>query len=132
MWNGTNCVSDTNTALGGCMFGYDFEDTDIDPFPTDDYHGTHVAGTIAATKNNNRGIVGVAPQVKIMAIKSSLTTSNIIQGMHFAQYNGAKIINASWGSENPAFANDQAFKDAIAGFPGIFIAAAGNGGLDHV
>jgi len=79
------------------LHGYDFEHDDVDPLPTASYHGTHVSGTIAATKNNGIGVVGVAPQAKIMAIKSSLTTQNIIQGMNFAKNNGAKIINASWG-----------------------------------
>jgi hypothetical protein len=32
-----------------------------------------------------------------MAIKSSFTTDNILMGIDFAQNNGAKIINASWG-----------------------------------
>src|SRR5690606_19656666 len=34
------------------------------------WHGTHVAGTIAATQNNGIGIAGVANNVKIMAIRT--------------------------------------------------------------
>ncbi len=32
-------------------------------------HGSHVAGIIAAIKNNNQGVAGVAPRVKVMALK---------------------------------------------------------------
>lgn len=53
-------------------------------------------------------------------------------GMNFAKNNGAKIINASWGSDNPAFANDALLINAIRDFPGIFITAAGNGGIDGI
>ena len=49
---------------------------------------------------NNIGIVGVNPNAKIMAIRagsgSDLYTTDIIKAIGFAQYNGAKIINASW------------------------------------
>jgi len=100
--------------------------------PSSDTHGTHIAGTIAAQKNNTLGIAGVAPQTKIMAIKSSLTTDNIIMGINFAKNNGAKIINASWGSDEPAFAQDTLLASAIRDFPGIFITAAGNGGIDEI
>lgn len=132
MWDGTNCVSDTGGLLGNCHHGYDFEDDDTSPLPTTSAHGTHVAGTIAAVKGNNRGVAGVAPKAKIMAIKSSLTTANIIQSINFAKYNGAKVINASWGGSGSALANDQALISAIAAFPGVFVAAAGNGGIDNI
>lgn len=124
MWNGTNCKSSDGNQLGDCLHGYDFEDNDRDPLPTSNSHGTHLAGTIAAVKNNGKGIIGVAPRAKIMALKSSLTTTEIIKAIDFAEYNGAKIINASWGGTN----DDQLLKSAIASFPGLFIAAAGNCG----
>ena len=49
--------------------------------------------------NNATGVVGVNPNVKIMAIRAGsgndLTTDDIAEGFDFAKYNGAKIINAS-------------------------------------
>lgn len=35
----------------------------------DNGHGTHVAGIIAATMNNGKGVAGVAPNVTIMPVK---------------------------------------------------------------
>lgn len=136
MWDGSNCVSDTNTALGECNHGYDFEDVDKTPLPTNSSHGTHIAGTIAAIKNNSKGIIGVAPNAKIMALKSSLTTAENVKAINFAKYNGAKVINASWGDtfNNGAYSHyflDQALYNAIRDFPGLFVAAAGNDGQNH-
>lgn len=122
MWDGANCKDENGGALGGCIHGYDYENNDRIPLPTNDSHGTHVAGIIAATKNNSKGIVGVAPHAKIMAIKISYTTLDIVKSINFAKQNGAKIINASLGGPN----FDQALKDAIAQFPGLFITSAGN------
>ncbi len=133
MWDGANCVSDTNTILGGCNHGYDYEDGDKMPLPTTSPHGTHIAGTIAAVKNNNVGIIGVAPNAKIMALKSSLTTVENIKAINFSKYNGAKIINASWGSYGTTN-NDQydsALYNAIKDFPGLFVVAAGNYNYNH-
>lgn len=137
MWNGSSCVgqdSNGNTISGGCMHGFDFIDNDKIPLPTSDYHGTHVAGIIAAVKNNNKGIVGVAPNAKIMALKvdsptGGLSTSAIIAAINFAEQNGAEIINASFGG---IYEEDLAEKSAINSFTGLFIASAGNGGDDFI
>ncbi len=133
MWDGTECVDDVNAALGACNHGYDFEDEDKTPLPTTSTHGTHVAGTIAAAKNNAEGIVGVAPHAKIMALKSSLTTAEIVRAIGFAAYNGATVINASWGgaADSCDGAYDEALYAAIQGFPGLFVAAAGNDATEH-
>lgn len=128
MWDGTNCKDENGAALSGCNHGYDYEDIDKTPLPNTSSHGTHIAGTISAVKNNSTGIIGVAPQAKIMAIKSSLTTSDNVKSINFAKQNSAKIINASWAGEN----FDQVLSDAISSFPGLFIAAAGNGGEDGI
>lgn len=124
MWDGTNCKDENGSTMNGCNHGYDYEDNDKTPLPTTSSHGTHIAGTIGAVKNNGKGIMGVAPNIKIMAIKSSLTTAEIVKGINFAKQNGAKIINASWGSSN----YDQALKDGIDSFTGLFIVSAGNCG----
>lgn len=134
MRNGSTCKDNTwTTIIWWCLHGYDFADNDTNPYPVASYHGTHVAGTIAATANNNKWIIGINPNAQIMAIRagnSELTTAALIKGIDFARYNGAKIINASFGG--PGF--DNAMYDAINNFRGVgwlFIAAAGNAGINH-
>ncbi len=52
MWNGLSCKDYNGNVLGGCIHGYDFWNADLDPRPAfGDSHGTHIAGTIAATMN---------------------------------------------------------------------------------
>lgn len=69
------------------------------------WHGTHVAGTIAATQNNGVGIAGVANNVKIMALRvvpddSDELDSNIVESFLYAAKNGASVINCSFGKKN--------------------------------
>jgi subtilisin family serine protease len=113
--------------------GYDFVDDDSDPMPSFiDSHGTHVAGTIAAQMNNAKGIVGVAPYAKIMALKTDFKSSELINAIIYAEANGAQIINASWGSKSSSCTfYDQVMYNAIADFSGLFVAAAGNSGAEH-
>nr|MDA3802880.1 S8 family serine peptidase [Patescibacteria group bacterium] len=132
MWDGSECVDETGTTIsGGCLHGYDYENDNNDPSPNHQTHGTHVAGTIAASIDNSIGIVGVASNTKIMALEFDLTVSSEVKAIDFAIQNGAKIINASYGG----YTFSQAEKDAIARFRdagGLLIAAAGNGGVDGI
>lgn len=67
----------------------------------DPLHGTHVAGIIAAIRNNGLGINGVSPYAKIMAIRAVPNGDEYDKDIYFAvKYavdNGAKIINMSFG-----------------------------------
>ncbi len=110
---------------------------DGNPFD-DNMHGTHVAGTIGASGNNNRGVVGVAQSVKIAACKflsrsGSGANSDAIQCLeYFAALksrpnNPVNLIatNNSWGGGS----SSQALSDAIKAHEALgilFIAAAGN------
>ncbi len=97
MWVGRNATA----------YGIDTADGDNDPYPVQDDHGTHIAGTIAATANNGIGIPGIASGVKIMAIKvasdiaGSISDSSLISGINYAVENGADIINLSLGGPGP-------------------------------
>ena len=57
-----------------------------------------------------------------------MATSDIIKAIQFAQHNGARIINASFGGPG----NDPALYTAMQNFPGIIITAAGNGTNDGI
>ena len=144
--NGTPGVDDDGNGYVDDIYGYDFagaaytQPNDGDGDPNDiNYHGTHVAGIAGAVGDNAVGIAGLCWNVKLMALKTVaddvavagiLMTSDTIEAINYAVNNGAKIINASWGS--PEFS--QAEYDAIraAGEAGVLlVAAAGNAGSNN-
>ena len=136
MWDGTNCVDELGYAIsGGCIHGYDFYNNSNNPAPVLSSHGTHIAGIIAGEANNSAGIAGIGRKVKIMALKcedsnGSFDSVCIVKSIDFAIQNGAKVINASFGSGS--FSSSQ--YDAISRFRaagGIFVAGAGNESSDN-
>ena len=103
--------------------------------PNDDNgHGTHVAGIIGAAANNGLSHVGVAWNVRLMAVKVAdqfgfTTSADFIAGMHFAIDKGAKIINCSFGGSSYVQAEfDVLLKARTAGV--LVVAAAGNNGAN--
>ena len=97
-------------------------------------HGTHVAGTIGA-KDDANGVVGVAPGIRLHAIKvlgcsGSGSWSSVINGINYVAGTTARpaVANMSLGgSQNSAV--DDAVKGAVA--HGVFFAlAAGNSGAN--
>lgn len=127
--DGNGYVDDVN--------GWDFYNGDNTVFDAGDgdEHGTHVAGTIAAEGNNDTGVTGVNWRASIMPLKflgpNGGFTSDAIKAIDYAVAEGASISNNSWGGGGYS----QSLKDAItradaAGH--LFVAAAGNGGLDGV
>lgn len=94
-------------------------------------HGTHVAGIVAATGNNGIGVVGVAPEASLYAVKvlgnsGFGSTSDVIQGIQWAADN-AQIASMSFSSSSPSRAEQDAVNAARAkGL--VLIAAAGNSG----
>mgnify|MGYP000238539291 CR=1 FL=1 len=81
-------------------------------------HGTHVAGTIAAIKDNTLQVVGVAPQATLISVSNSLagTPNSRIRradGINWAWQNGADIISNSWGSAVQYDVIDDAIENAL-------------------
>lgn len=73
-------------------------------FPQQIDHGTHVAGTALALANNGQGICGIAPNCKFMPIqvadkKGMMTTSAVLDGILYALYQGADVVNVSLGNQ---------------------------------
>lgn len=98
--------------------------------PMDDQgHGTHVAGIIAAQAQNGVGGVGVAYNVRVMAIKAAqysgvLASSQVAQALYYAVENGADVINMSFGGYGYSSLMDDAL--AVAFNQAVLVAAAGN------
>lgn len=73
-------------------------------------HGTSVTSFIAASANQ-KGLVGVAPDVKLILIKQEyISDSRTIAAFEYAKSQGAKVINCSWGTANGP---SQALSDKI-------------------
>jgi subtilisin family serine protease len=94
-------------------------------------HGTHVAGIIAATRNNNMGMNGISDNTKIMVLRvvpdGDERDKDIANAIRYAADNGAIIINMSFGkalSPNKREV-DEAVKYAISKDV-LLIHAAGN------
>jgi len=131
-----NLMDDDSNGYIDDVRGWDFAFNDNNPMDVDG-HGTHVAGTIAATGNNNLGVIGVAwDKAKIMPLRflddtGSGATSNAILAIDYAVAENVKITNNSWGGLIPI--PSQALEDAITAFEengGLFVAAAGNSSLN--
>ena len=126
------CGPQRQTCGNGSWVGMDGEAQEADT------HGTHVSGIVAAATGNGTGIAGVAPDAKIMPIKSledgSGSFEEIAAGIRYAANNGADVINLSLGAIPGAQALtitglDSAVTDAIAHATSrgvLVVAAAGN------
>lgn len=67
----------------------------------DAMHGTHVAGIIGADRENREGIIGIAPNVQLMAVRAipdgDERDKDVANAIRYAVDNGAQIINMSFG-----------------------------------
>lgn len=99
-------------------------------------HGTHVAGIVAANRNNNLGINGVSSFVKIMGVRvvpnGDERDKDVANGIRYAVDNGARIINMSFGK---AYSYNKGVVDAAVKYAerkGVLIVhAAGNDNKDN-
>ncbi|MCY0947326.1 S8 family peptidase [Streptomyces antarcticus] len=110
-------------------------------------HGTHVAGTVAAAKNG-KGVIGVAPGVKISSVRiaepgsSLFFAENTVCGFMWAGDHGFKVTNNSyytdpWQFNCPDNADQAAIIEGVKraqeyaeGKGSLQVAAAGNSNLD--
>jgi subtilisin len=126
-----NDIDDDQNDLVDDVIGYDFVNGDSDPW--DDHgHGTHVAG-ITAAQAGNGGVIGVAPNAKIFALKvldaeGSGSFGAVIAALDWAVSESLDVVNLSLGStRDPGTAVETAFANAeAAGL--VIVAAAGNSG----
>lgn len=117
--------------IGGKNFVGKGLKVDANKWDDDNGHGTHVAGTIAAT-DNSVGVVGVAKEASLLGVKvldrsGSGYFSDIIAGIDYCVSQGADVISMSLGSSSDV----QTMHDAVdaADAAGVLVvAAAGNSG----
>ncbi|PKR76996.1 peptidase S8 [Halalkalibacillus sediminis] len=115
---------DLNVAGGHSVFG-------DSPYNDENGHGTHVAGTVGAL-DNNLGVVGVAPQANLYAVKvldgeGSGSYSGIAEGIEWSIQNGMDVINMSLGGSTSSSILEEysnlAYDEGL-----LVVAAAGNSG----
>ncbi|HEY9576068.1 MAG TPA: S8 family peptidase [Pseudobacillus sp.] len=117
----------SDLSIGGGTSTVDYTSSWID----DNGHGTHVAGIIAARRNGS-GILGVAPDAKLYAVKTMNqegegTLQDILEGIDWSIANGMDIINLSLGTEaNSRMMHDMINKAYQKGI--VVVGAAGNDG----
>lgn len=100
-----NFLDDDGNGYVDDVSGWDFVQNDATP--QDDYwHGTHVAGIIAASTDNGVGVAGVAPGVRLMSLKildatGDGATGDLISALAYAADNGAGVANLSLAYQQP-------------------------------
>lgn len=98
---------------------------------SEESHGTHGAGTIAAARGNEIGIAGIADSahVKIMVLKTVNGNrgigqyQSIVDAINYAENNGASICNLSLGT----YTDYKEIQNVISKSRMLFVAACGNG-----
>ena len=144
--DGYDFISDTNISNDGDGIDADPDDPgDSNLAGQSSWHGTHVAGTIAAASNNSTGIAGIAWDAKIMPVRvlgvGGGKTSDIVQGMYYAAglsnssgtlpTQTADIINMSLGGTESSTFEANAVSDIYdAGV--LVVAASGNDGTSEI
>ena len=134
-----NGLDDDGNGYIDDVHGYNFVDANSN-IADSGYHGSHVAGTIAAAGNNSLGVIGVAFKAHVMVLKVSndgntISSSAEISALQYAammKSRGVNIvaINASFGGGSSSTAESAAIK--AAGDVGIvFCAAAGNSATNN-
>src|SRR2546428_9898473 len=104
----------------------------------DHAHGTHVAGTVAQSTGNGKGVAGMAPQARLMPVKvlsafGSGTSHDIAEGIRWAVDHGARVLNLSLGGGARSLAMESAVAYARRGGAGGGCAAGktrARGGAD--
>lgn len=102
-------------------FGYNYADWNVHTRPSSNFHGVHVAGTVAGYARTEEGEIkfsGVAPDAQILAMKvfseqgGGAEEVSVVSALEDAMALGADIVNLSLGSDN-GFAEDNTMQHEI-------------------
>ena len=139
--SGYDFIKSTSSANDGDGIDSDPDDPGDDTGGASSFHGTHVAGTIAATTNNTTGVAGVTWSGKVMPVRvlgiGGGTSYDVMQGISYAAglsndsgtmpAQAADIINLSLGGSSYS-STEQALYTTVRNAGIIVVAAAGNDG----
>jgi subtilisin len=134
VFGGANCLKSTG---GGPPWSRTYYCDANESGDDDHYHGTHVAGTIGAI-DNDIGVVGVAPGVRLWAVKvldaqGSGSLSGIIAGIDWFVVQNIKkpaVINMSLGGSGTSTAMNDSIANAVKEQNVAVVVAAGNSDAD--
>jgi len=122
----------------GSVKGKDFVDDDSDPYPesmSDEYHGTHVAGSASAATDNGTGIAGTSDSTLLSARALGSggggSLADIAEAVRWSADQGADIINMSLGGGGYTDTMKNAVSYAVSNGT-LPICAAGNDGVEGV
>ncbi len=127
-----NGIDDDGNGYIDDVHGWDFADNDNNP-QSSDFHGTHVAGIVAAESDNGLGVAGFSLRnnIKILPLKvfgdgeDFASTFDIMEAVNYASNMGVRVINMSLGSLGYSWTYDQTIKNAV-NRGAVVVAAAGN------
>jgi subtilisin family serine protease len=99
----------------------------------DNGHGTFVSGIIAAQGNNGMGIIGVAPGVTILPVKTLDCTgagaaAQAAQALIYAARIGARVANISFSADGASMTLTNAIREARETYGMVIVAPSGNSG----
>ena len=126
-------IRGTHEDLAGVLLpGADFVDGSGSGLVPDHFHGSHVAGIVAAASDNGVGIAGAAPSLRVLPVRvlnssGSGSSANVANGIIWAADNGADVINLSLGATSNSLVVEAAIDYAV-GQGVVVVAAAGNSG----
>ena len=129
----TNGVDDDGNGLVDDWQGWDFVNHDNTVETQSQSHGTHVAGTIAALADNDRGVAGVAPEARILPVEglrrpgSQASSSVLAEAFDYAGRARSAVVNASLGG----LGSSTTITNVIRAYPNtLYVVAAGNDNAD--
>lgn len=130
----TNGIDDDGNGYVDDFRGWDFVNNDNDPMD-DNKHGTHCAGTIGASGNDEIGLSGVNWNVSIVGVKflsgnGSGSLDDAVKAIEYAVTIGADLTSNSWGGGGFSETMKAAIADALKADQ-LFVAAAGNEGSNN-
>ncbi len=137
MWRGGDALAAKGIASG--TYGYDFVGNDTDPMDKNG-HGSLVAGVVAASVNNGTGVAGIAPNARIMALRTGDSRGMNALSATIAAYSyladaaqaGVHVaaVNDSWGDIGGDGLLVEVVDDLYETYGTISVAASGNDSYD--